>query len=82
MGDVVSIGKNKKKVRQPLIITFLHCALCYEDIPDGISMQDYALEEVGFTKVGLQVWCRRHECNIMHVDFEKMTHPAIEGNDG
>ena len=26
--------------------------------------------EVGFTNIGLQVWCHKHNVNICHIDFE------------
>ena len=82
MGDVVPIGKNApKKVRSSMILTYIHCAMCCEEVPAGVSMQEFALEEVGLTRVGLQVWCRRHNANILHLDFEGFSHPSTEGND-
>ena len=35
----------------------------------------YSRYDVGFTMAGLQVWCRRHEINIVHIDFEDYVHP-------
>lgn len=46
---------------------FIHCSLC------GNQQQDI---EVGMTSIGFQVWCRRHQCNIIHIDFEGKAHPA------
>ena len=62
------------------ISTFVHCGLCLRELqapgaPES-SPRDYAQLEVGFTKQGLQVWCKRHECNVMHIDFEGQRHPA------
>lgn len=38
---------------------------------------------VSFTDVGLQVWCLRHNCNVIHIDFEGRKHPAsTEALDG
>jgi len=51
------------------IHTFFHCALCVA----GGNGSDI---EAGFTPLGIQVWCRRHDANMVHVDFEGMTHPA------
>lgn len=62
---------NKNKIEM-----FLHCALCFKEKPDSISPRDFARLEVGWTVEGIQVWCVRHECNILHVDFESQTHPA------
>ena len=32
-------------------------------------MAEYMRLDVGFTKAGLQVWCRRHDANVVHIDF-------------
>lgn len=51
------------------IKAYLHCALCL-----GERAGQHL--EVGWTPRGLQVWCRVHDCNIVHIDFEGRTHPA------
>jgi len=58
------------------IVMFLHCKKCIKELPGGQSPRDYAAIEIGWTKLGLQAWCRRHEKNILHVDFEGQKHPA------
>jgi len=58
------------------IAAYLHCALCLDERPADISPRDFAALEVGWTPRGLQIWCRRHDCNIAHIDFEGQTHPA------
>lgn len=62
------------------ITTFWHCGKCLEEIKSGASgstsPRDYARLNVGFTKLGLQVWCVRHDVNVCHVDFEGQKHPA------
>ena len=55
---------------------FLHCKKCIQEKPKDISPSDYQSIEVGWTKLGLQAWCTRHDCNVMHIDFEGMQHPA------
>lgn len=30
----------------------------------------------GWTPIGFQVWCTRHNANVVHVDFEGVKHPA------
>lgn len=78
--NVVQIFGNKpEKERAPKIVTYLHCALCLEELPAGESIQDYAMSEVGFTKEGIQIWCRRHNANVVHLDFEGRLVPAIAG---
>lgn len=44
--------------------------------PSLLPARDYARLNVGFTPVGLQVWCVRHDCNVLHVDFEGYKHPG------
>ena len=61
------------------IESFLHCGLCINELKamgGEQSPRDYANVSVGWNKEGLQVWCNRHDCNILHVDFEGVQHPA------
>jgi len=58
------------------ILQYLHCTRCFKEKPGNTSMKEYARYEVGWTPDGLQVWCIRHDCNVMHVDFEGQQHPA------
>ena len=58
------------------IVSFMHCGKCLEEKPSSLSPREWAQLEVGWTKQGLQVWCKRHECNVLHVDFEGQKHPA------
>lgn len=58
------------------IVAFFHCKLCLAELPAGTSPVEWARYESGWTKIGFQVWCTRHQINIVHVDFEGMKHPA------
>jgi len=58
------------------ISVFLRCAVCLTELPANTSSREWAQLEVGWTNLGLQVWCKRHECNVMHIDFEGRKHPA------
>lgn len=58
------------------IVAFMHCGLCLESIPEGVSPREWTQNEAGWTKEGFQVWCTRHEVNVMHIHFEGMKHPA------
>lgn len=41
---------------------YFHCSLCVkEKVRSDL--------EAGWTQLGLQIWCRNHEVNIIHVDF-------------
>jgi len=55
---------------------FMHCSKCLHEKPDGVSPADWARVNVGWTKLGLQVWCVRHDTNVVHIDFQGQTHPA------
>ena len=55
---------------------FIHCVHCIKEMPAGTSPREWAKLEVGWTKQGLQVWCKRHEINVLHVHFEGQKHPA------
>jgi hypothetical protein len=63
------------------IQAFLHCALCLAETPQDQSPKDYQRIQAGWTKEGLQIWCNRHECNIIHIDFEGHRHPALTTKD-
>ncbi|MCE2516511.1 MAG: hypothetical protein J4F41_01480 [Alphaproteobacteria bacterium] len=58
-------------IKEPVV-----CSKCYDEVASGQtdagSLQHYAALDVGFTDRGLQVWCRRHELNVVHVDFDGM----------
>lgn len=58
------------------ISAYLHCAKCLEEMPKGTAPRDWARVQAGFTPLGIQVWCNRHECNIVHINFEGLQHPA------
>ncbi len=64
------------------IAMFLHCGKCLVEVgaiaerEGSASPRDYARLSVGWTAVGLQVWCNRHDANVLHVDFEGYQHPA------
>jgi hypothetical protein len=59
-----------------VIQMYFHCRECVAELPAGESPADYQRIQAGWTARGFQVWCRRHELNIMHVDFEGQKHPA------
>ena len=55
---------------------YLHCSLCLQEKPPGQSPVEWARQQGAWTEVGLQIWCTRHDVNIMHVDFEGSRHSA------
>jgi hypothetical protein len=47
------------------IVTFLHCAQCGDERPDGQSPREWARLEFGLTADRrLQVWCIRHDREV------------------
>lgn len=58
------------------IMAFFHCRQCIAEMPDGESPSTWARYSTGLTELGIQVWCDRHDCNIVHIDFEGCRHPA------
>jgi len=51
------------------ISTFLHCSLCMFELPEGVSPRSYTNYDIGYTDIGLQIWCKRHNCNVINLDF-------------
>ena len=58
------------------IVHHMHCRQCIDELPSGHSPASWAKYTVGWTELGLQVWCERHECNVVNIDFEGHQHPA------
>jgi hypothetical protein len=58
------------------IVMFFHCAQCFSQRPPTVSPKDWARFSVGFTLLGVQVWCDRCNSNVIHIDFQGVTHPA------
>jgi hypothetical protein len=65
-----------KNNRDNCIDAYMHCGRCLKEKPADVSPRDWARLECGWTTAGFQVWCKRHECNIIHVDFEGVKHKA------
>ncbi len=66
----IDLDGNQQAPDTKQIGSYVHCQLCLEEIPANVAPMEWSQLEVGFTQWGLQVWCRRHECNVMHMDFE------------
>ena len=35
-----------------------------------INLKNFVKFEVGFTNLGIQIWCIRHNINVCHIDFD------------
>ena len=66
--------ENSLENLQNKITNQIVCSKCEIEFMKGRtgspSLQKYSLLDVGFTKRGLQVWCRRHDVNVVHIDFD------------
>jgi len=54
----------------------MHCKKCLDERGESISPRDYASFEFGYTKKGFQLWCTRHEENVLAIDLmgQKVTY--------
>jgi hypothetical protein len=59
---------------------FFHCRHCLKDLPHGMPPRQWVSIEAGWTEIGFQVWCKRCEINIIHIDFEGQKHPAEQSS--
>jgi hypothetical protein len=63
------------------IVGYFHCRKClkvYFEKQLKCSPADYQRLEVGWTPTGIQVWCKRHDSNVISIDFP--TGAAEESN--
>lgn len=51
------------------IFQYTHCAKCLKEMPAGVSPQTWSRLEVGWTAHGIQIWCKRHNINVLDLDF-------------
>lgn len=65
----MSLDQLFRSITHPIV-----CAKCEAEVRSGaagaVSMREYGRLEAGFTARGLQIWCKRHDVNVCHVDFE------------
>ena len=64
------------------IKAYMHCHLCLLERPQDITPRQWARLNIGWTEEGLQVWCVRHDLNVLDIDFEGAQHPASMGREG
>ena len=56
---------------------FYHCKKCLKEQKNsGLSPREYASFEFGVTEKGFQLWCTRHEENVLALDLlgQKVTY--------
>ena len=50
------------------------CNECIKELStlpsSDVNLKNFVKFEVGFTKLGIQIWCIRHNINVCHVNFD------------
>lgn len=64
--------EHREITNENVINAYIHCTKCLEELPGGVSPMEYSRTQAGFTPEGIQVWCNRHDANVMHIDFDGM----------
>ena len=56
------------------IVSNIVCNKCVEELSTlsstDTNLKNYVKFEVGFTSLGIQIWCIRHNINVCHIDFD------------
>ena len=47
-----------------------NCGKCVDELPEGETPRTYARTQLILSPEGLQVWCNRHNCNVVTMDVE------------
>ncbi len=61
--------KNLQKSFKEHIICQKCSMLLQSEKYKGSSLRDISKLEVGFTDIGIQIWCPVHQVNVCHIDF-------------
>lgn len=67
------MGKETKQIQ-----TFMHCVMCNRENP-GVAPKKWARLEVGLTRRGLQVWCLRHDAEVVHLTADQIVEFLARG---
>ena len=70
--NAMKMGRNRSIPATKKITVFFHCKRC---LAEGFKSDEQQME-VGYTPLGIQVWCKRHDLNILHMDLQGCKHPA------
>lgn len=54
------------------ITALFHCTTCLPDKPESLTLEQWTSVEVGFTKIGVQIWCKRCNKEVAHLAFNKL----------
>ena len=53
------------------IKTYFNCRKCFAELPEGQSMREYSRTQTGWTPIGIQVWCVRHDIEVVSLVNEE-----------
>ena len=53
------------------ITTYFHCQKCVDGGMNPQSFRESTNVSVGFSEIGIQVWCERHQEEVLHLNFHK-----------
>ena len=48
---------------------YLHCVQCREAQPEDEPPNEFERVKIGWTDRGIQVWCVRHDAEVIHLDL-------------
>lgn len=51
------------------IMLYFHCGRCMRERPESESPREWARLNAGWTDRGMQVWCTRHDIEVIHIDL-------------
>ena len=66
---VAEIVNFPAKPEKPEIVEYFHCAKCMDEKPDYVTPQEYTNYEVGLTMFGIQVWCKKHNIEVVYLNL-------------
>ncbi len=73
--EVARFTKGYNMANKPDIVSYIHCRECMFDWSQttrSVSPAEFQDNEVGFTQRGIQVWCRRHDKNVISLDINEV----------
>ena len=62
------------KEKKSEIVSYFHCKQCLSKYLETFGNYEQKIE-AGFTKYGVQAWCKNCNQNIIHIDFQGQKHP-------
>ena len=65
----LNLAKLHNNITAPIVCQ--SCLQEYQNICEPpFALRDFVEIDVGFTEIGIQIWCKKHNKNICHIDFD------------